>query len=78
MKTICLLFMLAACLAVVCAAPAGQAPTVNLLKYNNDQELEAIMRQIIAQYEQQYGGTSQFHQPQAVSYTNPHQLTINL
>ncbi|XP_023035534.1 uncharacterized protein LOC111519360 [Drosophila willistoni] len=80
MKTICLL-LLFAILAVVALAspvPAGNDPIVQTLRYRNDQELEDIQRAIIAQYNQQIGGTTQIHAPQKASIANPYNIRINI
>ncbi|XP_064551104.1 uncharacterized protein LOC135437170 [Drosophila montana] len=83
MKTICLLLLFALLAALVYAAPApGPAPandpTVNVLRYRNDQELEQIQRSIIAQYEAQLGGTTQVHAPRTATLVNPQTLGINI
>ncbi|XP_017869503.1 PREDICTED: uncharacterized protein LOC108618106 [Drosophila arizonae] len=81
MKTVCLL-VLFALLAVVYAAPAPAAspdePTVSILRYRNDQELESIQRAIIAQYEGRLGGTTQIHAPRTASVVNPRTLGIHI
>ncbi|XP_017143297.1 uncharacterized protein LOC108156390 [Drosophila miranda] len=84
MKTICLL-LLVTLLAMAYATPApvpspkpaGNDPTVSVLRYSNDQELEAIQRAIIAQYEQ-VGGTTQVHAPRVAHIVNPSNLRINI
>ncbi|XP_034659961.1 uncharacterized protein LOC117896057 [Drosophila subobscura] len=82
MKTICLLLFVSL-LALVNAAPApqpkaaGNDPTVSVLRYRNDQDLEAIQRAIIAQYEQ-IGGTTQVHAPRVAHTVNPSSLRINI
>lgn len=76
--------MLFALLAVVYAVPAPSAraspdePTVSILRYRNDQELESIQRAIIAQYEGQLGGTTQIHAPRTASVVNPQTLGIHI
>ncbi|XP_032294963.1 uncharacterized protein [Drosophila virilis] len=82
MKTICLL-LLFALLALVYAAPApaptpDNEPTVNVLRYRNDQELEQIQRSIIAQYEAQLGGSTQVHAPRTATLVNPQTLGIHI
>ncbi|TDG42939.1 hypothetical protein AWZ03_010644 [Drosophila navojoa] len=81
MKTVCFV-VLCALLAVVCAAPAPAAspdePTVSILRYRNDQELESIQRAIIAQYEGQLGGTTHIHSPRTASVVNPQTLGIHI
>ncbi|KAH8369413.1 hypothetical protein KR009_010316, partial [Drosophila setifemur] len=57
-------------------APAGNDPTVSVLRYRNDQDLEAIQRAIIAQYEKT-GGTTQVHAPQVATVINPASLGIH-
>ncbi|KAH8310965.1 hypothetical protein KR044_003597, partial [Drosophila immigrans] len=71
------MFLLCALLAVVYAAPApapapaGNEPQVSILRYNNDQDLEALQRAIIAQYETKYGGTTTIHSPRVANAVNP-------
>ncbi|XP_032596238.1 uncharacterized protein LOC6567319 [Drosophila grimshawi] len=70
-------------MALVYSAPApapapGNDPTVSVLKYSNDQELESIQRAIIAQYEGQYGGTTQIHAPRTATLVNPQTLGIHI
>ncbi|KAH8313163.1 hypothetical protein KR067_001309 [Drosophila pandora] len=55
--------------------PAGNDPTVSVLRYRNDQDLEEIKRAIIAQYDH-YGGTTQVHAPQVASIITPQSLGI--
>ncbi|XP_016950616.1 uncharacterized protein LOC108024929 [Drosophila biarmipes] len=72
MNTICVLmlfFLLA--MGVAAAAPfPSNDPTVSILSYNNDQDLEKIQREIIAQYER-FGGTTYVHRPLTARVINP-------
>ncbi|XP_054739012.1 uncharacterized protein LOC129245067 [Anastrepha obliqua] len=77
MKTIVGIFAVLACLLVLAFAAPANEPGVQFLKYSNDQELEALQKQIIAQYEN-LGGTSQFHQIQSASVVDPATLKISL
>ncbi|KAH8354555.1 hypothetical protein KR084_007811, partial [Drosophila pseudotakahashii] len=70
------MFIFLVLLAVSIAAPtAGNDPTVSILRYNNDQDLENIQRDIIAQYER-LGGTTQVHKPRTANIINPANLGI--
>ncbi|KAM8706911.1 hypothetical protein ACLKA7_011073 [Drosophila subpalustris] len=77
MKSVCLV-LLFALLAIVYAAPApapaGNDPTVSVLRYSNDQDLERIQQQIIAQYEQAFGGTTQIHGTRVANVVNPQRI----
>ncbi|KAH8407985.1 hypothetical protein KR222_006977, partial [Zaprionus bogoriensis] len=79
---ICQLILLFALLAVVFAAPnpapaaAGNDPTVSVLRYRNDQDVEAIQRAIIAQYERQLGGTTHIHAARPANTINPLSIQI--
>ncbi|XP_034484684.1 uncharacterized protein LOC117789702 [Drosophila innubila] len=81
MKTFCLL-LLFALLAIVYAAPApapaGNDPTVSVLRYSSDQDLAKIQQLIIAQYEAAYKGPSQIHETRVANAVNPHYLNINV
>ncbi|XP_017481041.1 PREDICTED: uncharacterized protein LOC108370254 [Rhagoletis zephyria] len=77
MKAFLIIFSVLACLfLLVSAAPADQ-PGVHFLSYSNDQDFEAIQKQIIAQYEN-LGGSSQFHEVQSASVVHPNTLKINI
>ncbi|XP_059217848.1 uncharacterized protein LOC131994872 [Stomoxys calcitrans] len=68
--------LLICCMYFAFAAPPQNTPGVQFLKYKNDDDFEAIQRQIIAQYDQ-LGGTSQFHQASA-TVVDPQHIRINL
>ncbi|KAH8277334.1 hypothetical protein KR026_009166 [Drosophila bipectinata] len=74
-----LLLVCFALVALVLAAPApqpaGNDPTVSVLRYSNDRELEELQRAIIAQY-QHLGGTTQVHAPLVANVINPQSLGI--
>ncbi|ALC45825.1 CG34305 [Drosophila busckii] len=72
-----MIVVLIALLVNALAAPAGNDPTVSILRYRNDQDLESIQRAIIAQYEGQLGGTTQVHAPQRANVINPYTLAVN-
>ncbi|XP_037729396.1 uncharacterized protein LOC119560118 [Drosophila subpulchrella] len=79
MNTISVL-MLFVLLAIGVAAQAplpGNDPTVSILSYKNDQDLEKIQRQIIAQYER-FGGTTYVHKPLTARTINPASLGTNI
>ncbi|XP_017056869.1 uncharacterized protein LOC108098471 [Drosophila ficusphila] len=81
MKAICALVILAL-LAAAFAAPApapspGNEPTVSVLRYSNDQDLENIQRAIIAQYER-IGGRSEVHAPQVARVVDLRSLGVNV
>lgn len=73
-----LLFALLAALVYAAPNPAGNDPTVSVLRYKNDQDLEAIQRTIIAQYEKQLGGTTQIHAPRPANVVNPSAFSIHI
>ncbi|XP_017010981.2 uncharacterized protein [Drosophila takahashii] len=79
MKTIfILMFLVLLAVSLAESAPtAGNDPTVSILRYTNDQDLENIQRDIIAQYER-FGGTTQVHKPLTASIINPASLRINI
>ncbi|CAD6993512.1 uncharacterized protein LOC105665068 [Ceratitis capitata] len=77
MKTILVIFVAFASLLLLVTAAPAEGPGVQFLKYSNDQELEELQKQIIAQYES-LGGTSQFHQIQSASVVDPATLKINI
>lgn len=75
------IFLLCAVLAVMASLatsqPVDNAPSVSVLRYRNDQDLEAIQRAIIAQYNQ-IGGTTQVHAPLKANVINPSTLGIHI
>ncbi|XP_014090632.2 uncharacterized protein [Bactrocera oleae] len=77
MKSVGLIFAILACFVLLTTAAPANEPGVQFLKYSNDQELEELQKQIIAQYEH-LGGTSQFHQIQSASVVDPATLRINI
>lgn len=73
-----MLFALLAAMVYAAPNPAGNDPTVSVLRYKNDQDVEAIQRAIIAQYEKQLGGTTQIHAPRLASAVNPSAFSIQI
>lgn len=73
-----LLFALLAAMVYAAPNPAGNDPTVSVLRYKNDQDVEAIQRAIIAQYEKQLGGTTQIHAARPANVVNPSAFSIHI
>lgn len=72
-----LLFALLAAMVYAAPKPAGNDPTVSVLRYRNDQDVEAIQRAIIAQYAK-LGGTTQIHAARPASVINPSAIGIHI
>ncbi|KAH8248144.1 hypothetical protein KR038_003384, partial [Drosophila bunnanda] len=77
LQVILLCAVLALMASSVTSKPADNAPSVSVLRYRNDQDLEAIQRAIIAQYQNQIGGTTQVHAPLTANVINPSNLRVN-
>ncbi|KAH8315156.1 hypothetical protein KR059_012116, partial [Drosophila kikkawai] len=75
-QIILLCAVLAVMASLVVCKPADNAPTVSVLRYRNDQDLEAIQQAIIAQYNQ-IGGTTQVHAPLKANVINPSNFRVN-
>ncbi|KAH8243214.1 hypothetical protein KR032_005487, partial [Drosophila birchii] len=76
LQVILLCAVLAVLASSVASKPADNAPSVSVLRYRNDQDLEAIQRAIIAQYNN-IGGTTQVHAPITANVINPSNLRVN-